>query len=157
MQVEFWTIGKSEKGFIEDGIKTFVQKIKYFQKVNVLEIKAGPDGKQEAEVYKKIEKEAILSRLNKEDYLVVLDEKGQLFSSVKFAAWLENYAVHYSSKRLIFLVGGAYGFHEDIYNRAQFKISLSPMTFSHQLIRIIFLEQLFRAYTIINNHPYHNE
>lgn len=89
--------------------------------------------------------------------MILLDEKGKTFTSREFANYLEKKMSTSSGKRIVFLVGGAYGFHESIYSRANDKISLSAMTFSHQLIRQIFLEQLYRAFTIINNHPYHNE
>jgi 23S rRNA (pseudouridine1915-N3)-methyltransferase len=157
MQIEFWTIGKSESGFIEDGVKAYLNKVGYFQKVMIQEFKNNLKGKLDSDFIKKNEKDLIQSKLSKEDFLVLLDEKGQHFNSLKFAEWLENHIQLHSTKKLIFLVGGAYGFHEDIYTRANFKISLSALTFSHQLIRLIFLEQLFRAYTIINRHPYHNE
>lgn len=157
MQIEFWTIGKSESGFIEDGIKAYLNKVGYFQKVAIQEFKNNLKGKLDSDVIKKSERDLIQSKLSKDDFLVLLDEKGQQFTSLKFSEWLENHIQLHSTKRLIFLVGGAFGFHDDIYARANFKISLSALTFSHQLIRLLFLEQLFRAYTIIHRHPYHNE
>ncbi len=157
MQIEFWTIGKSESGFIVDGIKAYLNKVGYFQKVTIQEFKSNLKGNLDVDFIKKREKDLIQSKLIKDDFLILLDEKGQHFTSLKFAEWLENHIQNHSTKRLIFLVGGAYGFHDDIYSRANYKISLSALTFSHQLIRLVFLEQLFRAYTIINHHPYHNE
>jgi 23S rRNA (pseudouridine1915-N3)-methyltransferase len=84
-----------------------------------------------------------------------LDEKGKSFTSVAFARHIEQLQNH-STRQLVFVVGGAFGFSEAVHNRAQMKLSLSEMTFSHQLIRLIFMEQLYRAFTILNNHPYHN-
>lgn len=157
MQLELWTIGKNEDNFVDKGVKELLDKIQFFHKINFQVFKNTVKGKQAAEIYKKNESEIILGKINKEDFLVLLDEKGQHYNSIKFAEWFEGFAVNYPNKRLIFLIGGAYGFHQNVYDRANHKISLSQMTFSHQLIRIIFLEQLFRAFTINNNHPYHNE
>lgn len=90
------------------------------------------------------------------DYIVLLDEKGKEFTSVSFSRYLER-KMHTVPKRLVFVVGGPYGFSQRIYDIAQEKISLSRMTFSHQMIRVIFTEQLYRAMTILNNEPYHHE
>ncbi len=97
-----------------------------------------------------------MAKLKPDDFLVLLDEKGKTFTSVEFADFIQKKEIQ-SVKKLIFLVGGAYGFDERLYERANDKISLSNMTFSHQLIRLIFMEQLYRAYTIQHNFPYHNE
>ena len=90
------------------------------------------------------------------DYVVLLDEGGKEFRSVDFARYLEQ-KQQSVSRRLVFIVGGPYGFSQDVKNRANEKISLSKMTFSHEMIRLIFTEQLYRAMTIINNEPYHHE
>ena len=90
------------------------------------------------------------------DYIVLLDEHGKEFTSTQFASYLEK-KMSNVAKRLIFVIGGPYGFSQRIYNAAQEKISLSKMTFSHQMIRLIFTEQLYRAMTILNNEPYHHE
>jgi len=86
---------------------------------------------------------------------VLLDEAGKTFGSVAFAKWIEG-QMNVSAQRMVFLIGGAFGFSKDVYERAQFKISLSEMTFSHQLVRLIFLEQLYRAQTILKGEPYHH-
>lgn len=98
----------------------------------------------------------ILSKVQASDNLILLDEQGKEFSSAQFSAFLNRQFVHTQS-RLIFLVGGAYGFSEAIYQRANHSISLSKMTFSHQMVRLFFLEQFYRAMTILNNEPYHNQ
>lgn len=90
------------------------------------------------------------------DYLVLLDEKGKEFTSMQFSTYLEK-KMHTVPKRLVFVVGGPYGFSEAVYKAASEKISLSKMTFSHQMIRLIFIEQIYRAMTILNNEPYHHE
>jgi 23S rRNA (pseudouridine1915-N3)-methyltransferase len=98
----------------------------------------------------------ILKMLQPGDYLVLLDEHGKSFTSMEFATYLER-KMHVVSKRLVFVIGGPYGFSEAVYKAASEKISLSKMTFSHQMIRLIFVEQIYRAMTILNNEPYHHE
>ena len=105
---------------------------------------------------KEKEGELILKALQPGDYLVLLDEKGKEFTSIQFSTYLEK-KMHTVPKRLVFVVGGPYGFSEAVYKAASEKISLSKMTFSHQMIRLIFIEQIYRAMTILNNEPYHHE
>jgi 23S rRNA (pseudouridine1915-N3)-methyltransferase len=108
------------------------------------------------EQQKEKEGELILKSLQPGDVPVLLDEHGKEFRSVEFASWVER-KMHTVSKRLVFIIGGPYGFSPAVYAVAQEKISLSKMTFSHQMIRLIFVEQLYRAMTILNNGPYHHE
>lgn len=108
------------------------------------------------EQQKEKEAELILKALQPGDVVVLLDEHGKEFRSVEFAAWVER-KMHTVNKRLVFIIGGPYGFADTVYKVAQEKISLSKMTFSHQMIRLIFVEQLYRAMTILNNGPYHHE
>ena len=108
------------------------------------------------EQQKEKEGELILKALQPGDVPVLLDEHGKEFRSVEFASWVER-KMHTVSKRLVFIIGGPYGFSTAVYAVAQEKISLSKMTFSHQMIRLIFVEQLYRAMTILNNGPYHHE
>jgi ribosomal RNA large subunit methyltransferase H len=108
------------------------------------------------EQQKEKEGELILKTLQPGDVPVLLDEHGKEFRSVEFASWVER-KMHTVSKRLVFIIGGPYGFSPAVYAVAQEKISLSKMTFSHQMIRLIFVEQLYRAMTILNNGPYHHE
>lgn len=105
---------------------------------------------------KEKEGELILKALQPSDVVVLLDEHGKEFRSVEFAHWVER-KMHTVNKRLVFIIGGPYGFAPKVYEAAQEKISLSKMTFSHQMIRLIFVEQLYRAMTILNNGPYHHE
>ena len=105
---------------------------------------------------KEKEGELILKTLQPGDYLVLLDEKGKEFTSVQFSAYMER-KMHTVPKRLVFVVGGPYGFSDAVYKAAAEKISLSKMTFSHQMIRLIFIEQIYRAMTILSNEPYHHE
>ncbi len=155
MKIEIWWIGKTFQDFTQKGYTDFFKRIERFTPVSIVEI---PEvkGQSNPAVVKQQEAEKILSKLKADDILVVLDEKGKSLTSVEFAQFIvkkENLA----TKKLIFLIGGAWGFDEKIYSRANDKISLSKMTFSHQLIRLIFMEQLYRAYTIMHGFPYHNE
>lgn len=108
------------------------------------------------EQQKEKEGELILKALQPGDVVVLLDEHGKEFRSVEFANWIER-KMHTVNKRLVFIIGGPYGFAPSVYAAAQEKISLSKMTFSHQMIRLIFVEQLYRALSILNNSPYHHE
>lgn len=108
------------------------------------------------EQQKELEARDILSHLKLSDYVVLLDEHGQQFRSVEFARYIEKLQFQGAS-RIVFIIGGPYGFAPSVYERANKKISLSSMTFSHQMIRLLFVEQLYRAYAILNNLPYHHE
>lgn len=155
MKIEIWWIGKTFQDFTQKGYTEFLKRIQKFNSVEIVEI---PEikGQQTAVNSKKLEAEKILVKLKPTDYLILLDEKGKQFSSVAFADYIQQ-KENQSIKKIIFLIGGAYGFDEKVYERCNDKISLSKMTYSHQLIRLIFMEQLYRAYTIIHNFPYHNE
>ena len=98
----------------------------------------------------------ILSKVTSQGFLVLMDENGSYFSSVKFSEWL-NQKLNEGTRSLVFVIGGAFGFSKEVYERSNYIISLSKMTFSHQLVRIIFLEQLYRAQTILKGEPYHHD
>lgn len=157
MKVAFWAIGKTAEQYLEEGTKVYTKRLVHYLP---FEMHLIPDvkkaGKLSAEQLKQKEGEQVLAQLNPDDFLVLLDERGKIYSSKEFAQLLEQ-KLQLSYKRLIFLVGGAFGFSEDLYKRANDKLSLSKMTFSHQMIRLFFLEQLYRAMTILRNEPYHNE
>ena len=102
------------------------------------------------------EGEAILRQLAEGDYVTLLDERGTEYRSVEFAEWLQK-RMNSGVKRLVLVIGGPYGFSEEVYARADARLSLSRMTFSHQIVRAIFAEQIYRAFTILNNEPYHHE
>ena len=157
MKIELWMLGKTQKGYLETGIQTFDKRLKRYLKIEQVVI---PDIKGAksltAEQIKEKEADDILSRLKPEDYLILLDEKGAQFTSVDFAEWL-NKKLQTPNKRLIFLVGGAYGVSESVKRSAQFHLAFSKMTFSHQMIRLFVMEQLYRAVSILHHLPYHNE
>ncbi len=155
MKIEIWWIGKTFQDFTQKGYTEFLKRIERFTSVSVVEI---PElkGLTNPSAVKQQEAEKILPKLKPDDILVLLDERGKSLTSVEFAQFIVK-KENLSTKKLVFLIGGAWGFDEKIYARANDKISLSRMTFSHQLIRLIFMEQLYRAYTIMHGFPYHNE
>ena len=125
-----------------------------FETVIIPDVKNG--NKLPPEQLKIKEGEAILNKLNTTDYLVLLDERGKQYTSVQFSKFMEQ-QLQMGSRKLIFIISGAYGFSQAVYERADQQMALSKMTFSHQMIRLFFLEQLFRAMSILKGEPYHNE
>jgi len=156
MKIEFWVVGKTQFQYLNDGIGIYDKRIKKylpFQTVILPDIKNAKNLSES--LLKEKEGKMILEKVDKGDLLILLDEKGKEFTSEKFALWV-NQKLQHSAKRMIFLVGGAYGFSKDVYARGDQKIALSQMTFSHQMIRLFFIEQFYRALSILNNEPYHH-
>ena len=156
MKIAFWQIGKTKENYLKTGEEQYEKRLKHYLN---FESKVYPDiknaGKLKPADLKKAEAKMILSQIQNSDHLVILDEKGKSFNSVRFAKFNEKLFLS-GSKRVIYLVGGAFGFDQSIYDRANQKIALSEMTFTHQMVRLFFLEQLYRAMTIIKNEQYHN-
>lgn len=125
-----------------------------FQLQVLPDVKTGKSASTDA--LKKAEAQLVIKKLGSDDTLILLDEKGKAFSSRQFATWIEKHQMS-GTKKLVFLIGGAFGFSDELYARANAQLSLSNMTFSHQMIRLFFLEQLYRANTILKNEPYHND
>jgi len=157
MKVECWVIGKTAFSYLEEGVNIYIKRLHHYLP---FEFKQLPDVKQaknlSTQQLKEKEGAIILKGIASNDLLILLDEKGKQVSSVVFSKMLEQLLMS-THKRIIFLVGGAYGFSEAVYKRSDRKISLSQMTFSHQMVRLIFLEQLYRGMTILKNEPYHHE
>lgn len=154
MKVTLIWIGKIKETYILAGIDEYVKRLSRYVKLDIIEISYIKKKLSEDEI-KMREGEQILKHVSPGAYLALLDENGKQFSSVKFSNYLEQLAVNGASQ-ITFVIGGAYGFSDEVYAKAQSKISLSPMTFNHQMVRMIFLEQLYRAQTILNNEPYHH-
>ena len=152
MNITLLCTGKTSEKYVFDGIGLYADRLKHYAKFNMLEVEAGQG---DVVQIKKKESETILKKLGEKDVLILLDEKGKELSSVDFAKLLTHYQ-NISTKNLAFVIGGAYGFSEKIYSRANMKLSLSKMTFPHQLVRVIFLEQLYRAFTIQKGEKYHH-
>jgi len=157
MKIVLITIGKTNEKYLIDGISNYQKRLKHYINFEMTEIVNIKNTKNlsELELMKK-EGELILKQIQSSDYLVLLDDKGKDFTSPKFAQKLQQWMLS-GKKRLVFVVGGAYGFSEEVYQRGNEKISLSKMTFSHQMVRLFFVEQIYRGYTILNNEPYHHE
>lgn len=156
MNIEFWHIGKTKVSYVTEGMAYYEKNIKRYANYKSRTLNAAVGRNiQDKSAYKKYEAQFILKALNPTDFLILLDEGGQQATSTQFSRWLQK-TIDTSPRRIVFLIGGAYGFSQEIYDRAQFKIGLSKMTFPHQLVRLIFLEQLYRAFTIINNQSYHH-
>lgn len=157
MKVHFWVIGKTNEQYLKEGIEIYCKRLARYIPFNYNII---PDirnaGKLSVTALKAKEAEQVLGLLKGDDYLIILDERGKSYDSVAFAKSIEGW-LQLSKKRMVFLVGGAYGFDEKLYQRADQKLSFSKMTFSHQMIRLFFVEQLYRAMTILRNEPYHNQ
>ena len=157
MKIELWYIGKTSFAYLKEGEELYEKRLKRylpFQKTMIADVKNAKN--MDANLLKTKEGNAVLEKIKSDDYFILLDENGRHYSSVDFAEFLEK-KMQDTHKRIIFLIGGAFGFSEAVYQRANLKISLSKMTFSHQMIRIFALEQIYRAMTILKNEPYHNE
>jgi 23S rRNA (pseudouridine1915-N3)-methyltransferase len=156
MKITLLQLGKTHFEFVDEGFAEFQKRIsrycKFYSEVLVLPTKLKSS---QPEVIRKHESDLVIKKILPTDYVMLLDERGKEFSSIAFAEQLQKLFLHHA--HLVFIIGGAYGFDEELYNRANFKISLSKMTYSHQLIRLVFAEQLYRAFTIIHHEPYHHE
>jgi 23S rRNA (pseudouridine1915-N3)-methyltransferase len=157
MKITLLVVGQTDSPFVKKGIGEYLKRLHHSIRV---EMKILPDPRRGKsigeEIRKKIEGEQILAHLSPSTTMVLLDKTGASFSSVAFSAYLQKKMAS-GLKELIFVVGGPYGFSEEVYQAVKEKISLSPMTFPHDLVRLIFVEQLYRAYTIMNGEPYHHE
>ena len=157
MKIVLLTVGKTSEKYLIEGIDKYKKRLKNYTKFEMIEILNVKKSKNfsNSELMKK-EGELVMKYLQSSDYLVLLDDKGKDFTSSKFAEKLQNWMLS-GKKRLVFIVGGAYGFSEVLIARGNEKISLSKMTFSHQMVRLFFVEQIYRGYTILNNEPYHHQ
>ncbi len=157
MKISLYCIGKTQSKELNALIDEYKKRLPSF--IN-FEIKEIPDVKNAKNIteneLKKAEENALLQYISTQDTLILLDEKGKEYTSVEFSKFIDN-QMNTSSKHLIFAIGGALGFSEDCKQKAQHKISLSSMTFTHQMIRLFFVEQLYRAFSILQGKPYHNE
>lgn len=157
MKIVLIAIGKTDASYFAEALKEYTGRLAHYLPFETIWIPDIRNVKNLSEpLQKEKEGELILKQLQPGDYPVLLDDKGKEFTSMQFAAYIEK-KMHTVAKRLVFIIGGPYGFSEKVYSAAREKISLSKMTFSHQMTRVIFAEQLYRAMTILNNEPYHHE
>ncbi len=155
MKIELWAIGKTSEKYLEMGMEIFEKRLANYLPFRLIVLPDVKNKISDGAILKKEEGKMLLAKLASDDYLVLLDEHGHEFTSPGLAQWLER-RLTASNRKMVFLIGGAFGFSPDVYARANEQIALSQLTFSHQMVRLFFLEQLYRAMTILRNEPYHN-
>ena len=157
MNIELIVIGKTDQQEVASLVEQYAKRGNHYCKFTVTTIADVKNTRNMAPSrQKQLEGEMILRLISEGDWVVLMDERGRQFTSMEYASWLQKRMLS-GVKRLAIVIGGPYGFSEEVYQRANEKISLSKMTFSHQIVRAIFAEQLYRAFTILNNEPYHHE
>lgn len=157
MNIELIVIGKTDSHEIESLVALYARRVNHYCKFDLTVL---PDLRNTRNLtpqqQRTAEGEALLRQFTEGDYVVLLDERGDEMRSVEFALWLQK-RLNSGRKRLVMVIGGPYGFSDAVYSRADARLSLSRMTFSHQIVRAIFAEQIYRAFTILRNEPYHHE
>ena len=157
MKIELAVIGKTSIGYLKQGIDEYIKRLKHYVPFEIKYIDDIKNTKNISEdQQKRTEGAKILSLLDKSDFVVLLDEHGKEYTSMQYSSYIQKRMLS-GVKIVVFVIGGPYGFSQEVYDRANDKISFSKMTFNHEMIRLIFTEQLYRAYTIINHEPYHHE
>ena len=157
MRITLLVIGKTEDKYIKEGIEKYLKRLKHYIKFDLIEIPELKNTKSLSEEQQKTKEAELLSKyLTSTDYIVLLDERGEAFTSTQFSGFISKKMLG-SVQNLVFIVGGPYGFDNNLYSLSKDKLSLSRMTFSHQMVRLFFVEQLYRAFTILKGEPYHHE
>ena len=157
MKIELAVIGKTSIGYLKQGIDEYIKRLKHYVPFEIKYIDDIKNTKNISEdQQKRTEGAKILSLFDKSDFVVLLDEHGKEYTSMQYSSYIQKRMLS-GVKKVVFVIGGPYGFSQEVYDRANDKISFSKMTFNHEMIRLIFTEQLYRAYTIINHEPYHHE
>ena len=154
MKVELIVVGKTSFDHVKEGIEMYLKRLKHLADFEYKEIALKPKKMKDGEGLKREEGQEILKAVGNSK-LILLDERGKAFDSVQFASYIDQFGIS-GTRSLSFVIGGAYGFSEEVYQKAAAKVSLSKMTFSHQIVRLIALEQIYRAHTIIKGMPYHH-
>jgi len=157
MKITLLSIGKTDNGYLKEGISEYLNRLRHYTSFEIIEIPALKKASSlNPEIIKQKEADLILKHLKKPDFIVLLDENGKQMSSKDFSVFLQK-RMNASVKEIVFVIGGAWGFGQRLQERANYKLSLSKMTFSHQMVRLFFVEQLYRAFTILRGEAYHNE
>jgi 23S rRNA (pseudouridine1915-N3)-methyltransferase len=157
MKITLLVIGKTEPSFIIEGVDEYLKRLKHYVSFQIKEIPAlKKTAGMPSDLIMQKEAELLMSHVGKADCIVLLDENGKEYSSTGFSGFLQL-RMNAGVREMVFLVGGAWGFAPSLHQRADFKISLSKMTFSHQMVRMFFVEQLYRAFTILKGESYHND
>ncbi len=155
MKITLITIGKTDDNYLKEGINRYLGRLKHYVKFEMIEI---PDVKLKKKittnVQKEIEGKEVLKIVSTSDFLILMDEKGREYNSVEFSKFIQKRMN--TGIAIVFVIGGAFGFSEALYSRANFKIALSQMTFSHQMVRLFFVEQIYRCFTILKGEKYHH-
>lgn len=156
MKIELIIVGKTDSSWIQDGFNVYKKRLSHYISLNTVLIPNLKNRKNlSIQQQKDLEGKLILKHIQPTDFIVLLDEKGKSLSSIDFSNFLQQ-KMNMGTKKLVFVIGGSYGFSKEIYDVSNQLLSLSKMTFSHQMIRPFFVEQLYRAFTILNNEPYHH-
>lgn len=156
MRILLLQVGKTNTDYLKKGIYDYIKRIERYISFSVKTLQESKAQKStNTEKLKNTEADRILKEVKPGDLVILLDEHGKNYTSIEFAEFLEKEFIK-SNKRLVFIIGGAYGFSKKVYDKANLKIALSKMTFSHQMARLLFVEQLYRAFTIIKGEPYHH-
>nr|WP_298654845.1 23S rRNA (pseudouridine(1915)-N(3))-methyltransferase RlmH [uncultured Flavobacterium sp.] len=156
MNIKVLAIGKTDNKNLQALIEEYTKRLGFYIKFDLDIIPDIKNAKNLSESEQKIkEGQLILNKLSPTDYLILLDENGKEFSSIGFSEFLQK-KMNSGLKTIVFVIGGPYGFSEEVYKKAEEKVSLSQMTFSHQMIRLFIIEQIYRGFTILNNEPYHH-
>ncbi|MDL2315032.1 23S rRNA (pseudouridine(1915)-N(3))-methyltransferase RlmH [Bacteroidales bacterium OttesenSCG-928-C19] len=157
MNIKLLCISKTESGYLKEGINLYLNRLQHYINFEIIEVPELKNTKNISPIeVKNKETELILKHAEKADKVVLLDENGKMYRSVEFSDYIQK-KLNSNVKTLMFVVGGAYGFSSVIKEKYPEKLALSPMTFSHQMIRLLFVEQIYRAFTIMKGEPYHNE
>ena len=157
MRIKLIVIGKTNQAYLNEGISEYLSRIKHYLPTELIIIPALKNiGSLSVEQIKQKEGELLLKQIAAADKVVLLDEKGKQYSSLEFSVFMQQ-QMNQGVQNLVFVIGGAFGFNKEIYFRFHNKMALSKMTFSHQMVRLFFVEQLYRAMTILRNESYHHE
>ena len=157
MNIKLILVGKTEEKYLREGIEIFEKRLKNYVNFEMIIIPSLKDTKSlSPQIVKEKEGELILKQVSKYDKIILFDEKGLEFTSMDYSVFLQKH-MNAGVKNLCFVVGGAFGFSDEVYKKADQKVALSKMTFSHQMIRLLIVEQIYRAFTILKNEPYHNQ
>ena len=157
MKIKLVSIGKTDANYLKEGVEIYTKRMKHYNAFEIIEIPDLKKTKNLSEAQQKtMEGDKILKMIAPTDKVVLLDEKGKEFNSEGFASFFDK-NLNQSVKTLVFVIGGPYGFSKEMYSRADQKIALSQMTFSHQMIRLFIVEQIYRAFTILKGEPYHHK
>jgi 23S rRNA (pseudouridine1915-N3)-methyltransferase len=156
MRITLLLVGKTDTGWLQSAVDIYSQRLSHYIRFSLVEITPPKNTRQlSPPQLKEAEGKLMLKYFEDADQVILLDERGKSYTSETFAEWLQK-RMNIGTRHLLFVVGGAYGFSEEVYAAAHGKLALSQMTFSHQMIRVFFTEQLYRAFTILRNEPYHN-